>query len=128
MKIFESNGKINFVDKNNVFVGFDYSSNCCEHFGYYIGTEIPKTDIELFDLANFMQYDVDYTDYIFDTSFYDAINIPDSDTGTAIFKLVPESNHNKKILYLVLFNSHNGYYSHGFECKVNEEMLYEGYL
>ena len=28
MKIFERDGKINFVDDNNVFVGFDYSRSC----------------------------------------------------------------------------------------------------
>jgi hypothetical protein len=47
--IFEADYKINFVDKNNVFVGFDYSSNCCERFGYYIGIEIPKKISPPFD-------------------------------------------------------------------------------
>ena len=35
MKIFEDNIKVNFVDENNVFVGYDMRQSCCEQAGYF---------------------------------------------------------------------------------------------
>ena len=32
MKKFETGSKINFVDENNVFVGYDLSQNCCSDY------------------------------------------------------------------------------------------------
>jgi len=117
MKIFEENGKINFVDKNNVFVGFDYCCYCCEDFGYHIDNkEIIKEDITRVE----EKYDDSIlNDYIFDTNYYE-------DTGeVAIFKL---TSNNKQDLYLHLYNYHNGYYSHGFKFKDNCTTIQSGYL
>lgn len=36
MKIFERDGKINFVDENNVLLGYDMSQDCCEHADWFI--------------------------------------------------------------------------------------------
>jgi len=43
MKVFDKGGKVNFVDKNNVLVGYDMNSSCCEEFGWYIRDEITLT-------------------------------------------------------------------------------------
>ena len=54
MKIFnklEKNGwgrKVNFVDENNVVLGYDMSQDCCERAGWFIAeyintSQIPKT-------------------------------------------------------------------------------------
>ena len=32
-------GRINFVDENNVALGYDYSSSCCENFGYFLNLQ-----------------------------------------------------------------------------------------
>ena len=46
MKIFERDGKINFIDKNNVLVGFDYSRSCCEDFGWFVAETEKEVDVE----------------------------------------------------------------------------------
>lgn len=48
MRVFESEnvraweGKVNFVDHNNVVLGFDNSQYCCECFGWFFSWELPK--------------------------------------------------------------------------------------
>jgi len=46
MKLFEKDCKINFVDEDSVFVGYDMCGQCCERFGWYIASEqtmmVPK--------------------------------------------------------------------------------------
>lgn len=120
MKIFETDRKINFVDNNNVFVGFDNQQCCCENFGYALTKEIPTKKVES-DTP-----EVDPDGYQFDTEFYTE-GFPDSqwdEGGRATFKLTKGED----TLYLTLFNSHNGYYSHGFEMKCGNELLREGSL
>ncbi len=123
MKIFNKNAKINFVDKNNVFVGYDARQSCCELAGWYIKVEItPYT------------YDLDYDehtfyleDYSFDQNFFlDNIDSNDLDAGgMVVFKLIC---CNKPDLYLHLFNNHNGYYGHGFKVKHGGETVNSGVL
>ena len=113
----KKNGKVNFVDINNVFVGFDYESSCCERFGYCITDKIPTRDIMYIsdtqqDLESYI-FDTEYCQYIYDSK--------DSDLAAVAFKLVSEG---KPDLFLILYNSHNGYYSHGFQMKMNEHLLY----
>lgn len=45
--------------------------------------------------------------------------------GMVAFKLVNGAGDEK---YLHLFNCHNGYYGHGFEFKVGDEVVKEGCL
>jgi hypothetical protein len=45
MRIFETSDKINFVDNNDVFVGFSNYLRCCEVFGYFFSTDIPTGSI-----------------------------------------------------------------------------------
>ncbi|MHA1738166.1 MAG: DUF7448 domain-containing protein [Candidatus Heimdallarchaeota archaeon] len=112
--------KINFVDENNVFVGYDMESSCCEKFGWFINnkptTKLFDDDDEIIErvIANIDEYSFDinfFAEYKFD-DYGDIINI-------VIFKLV---NEDFDELYLHLFNCHNGYYSHGFEYKDADEI------
>lgn len=119
MKIFDRDEKINFVDKNNVFVGYDTSQNCCETVDWFI-SKIEENK------ARYEKEDIDLDDYIFDTNYFEEIRGEDFDEGGMVrFKMTAKDKPN---LYLHLFNCHNGYYRHGFESKIGEEKWKEDYL
>jgi hypothetical protein len=123
MKMFDKKGKMNFVDNNNCFVGFDYQSSCCEDFGYFftltedgpVGEEgsVPESAID--------ESTIDLTNYNFD------IQYAKQKGEMGIFRLVDDSVISKEI-YLNLYNFHNGYYSHGFEMYENDKIILTGYL
>lgn len=133
MRIFQSsNGKTNFVDTNDVYVGFDSWQSCCESFGYFFtyiefgevlhstyGYDHPKGDPENRDPENLAHL-------VFDPTFFQTQG--DSDGGGyAIFRLVDPTNDWGGI-FLVLYNHHNGYYGHGFEVKHGGEVVRSGSL
>lgn len=122
MKIFtpENSGwgsKINFVDNNNVLVGYDTHQDCCEDAGWFIAKEItPYTyhlDTTSFDIPE------NIGSYVFDPSYYDFVGSEDLDAGDMVlFKLVSPKAPD---LYLHIYNAHNGYYSHGLTMDINGE-------
>ena len=114
MKIFDKEGKINFVDKNNVLVGFDMPAQCCEDFGWFISPikeKVIKRIAKDFNLSN----------YAFNPDFFEEAKLEGQEGGMVIFKLVNDG----KALYLHLYNSHNGYYSHGFNMNVRGKTIKE---
>jgi len=128
MRVFASAGfpwgdKVNFVDGNNVLVGFDTDQSCCEHAGWTILPH-PATDA-----APAPDPLPDLEPYYFDTYACPMRGtIPDSilDAGDSIsFKLVA---HDLPPLWLTLFNCHNGYYSHGFSQSIGGKLALEGSL
>jgi hypothetical protein len=72
----------------------------------------------------------DWENYEFDPSFFQEGEESDDGGGFAIFKLRPRGFLflTKKTLYLHIYNWHNGYYGHGFEMKVGDEIKHEGCL
>lgn len=119
MKKFNKDDKINFVDENNVFVGYDLIRSCCEHADWFISDKEKDTTG---DIAN--KYDI--SAYVFDTKYFAEVASNDVDAGGMVrFKLVSPDKPN---LFLHLFNSHNGYYSHGFEAKIGDEKWKDGNL
>lgn len=127
MKCFEADGKYNFVDKKNVFVGYDSSQHCCEDAGYYFCQQEPgdivvdlyysKEKLPLQPSAD------DLEPYSFDKKYGKDIGHEGS-WGT-VFKLKARGYPD---IFLVLFNHHNGYYSHGFEFGIGKEVLKRGSL
>lgn len=112
--------RTNFADKNNVVLGWDSSTNCCEDHGWFIvpyETIMPGAESEYDDL----------TPYNFDTAYFEEIDaIKRLDSGGMIrFRLVADGLPD---LFLHLYNLHNGYYSHGFSVQRGESMLREGHL
>jgi len=60
--------------------------------------------------------------YNFDTKYFEGMS-GDFDSGGGVrFKLI----NGGKIIYLHLYNVHNGYYSHGFEFRNANEIFQEG--
>jgi len=126
MKIFEKDYKINFVDDNNVFVGFDYFKSCCEHFGYVISRK-KLTSLQLESIidsgaSNLSLQDEDLNNFNFVTSYQGRV---ESSKNNVVFKL---KNVRGKNIYLTLYNYHNGYYSHGFEMGIGKEFMKAGRL
>lgn len=119
MKAFVKDGKYNFVDSNNVLVGFDAEHYCCESFGWVVTEKIPDKD-ELGEIEEKEKYE----DFVFDTSFIDK-KPSGSDCGEQVsFRLTDGGN----TAYLTLWNHHNGYYSHGFEMLKDSHEIFRGSL
>jgi hypothetical protein len=126
MKAYNRDGKINFVDENNVFLGYDMNERCCEHPGWFIAdtqqTEIPKK----LDLKTMPEL----TDYWFDTHFVhmDSVENGVGDfTAMVVFRL-KKHNGSEDAKYLHIFNFQNGYYSHGFEVTTPGAFAIKGML
>jgi len=93
MKIFSKDGKINFVDKNNVFLGYDMNQDCCEDANWFI-SDTPKE----FSQSNDCNEDLEK--YIFDTSFFkEVVNRDHFDSGgMVIFRIVNEESNKEKFI------------------------------
>lgn len=118
MRIFTENNsydeKINFVDDDNNFVGFDMGADCCEYFGWFI-SEIADDKIHEDD-SHKLEFEGEYK---FDLNFFlDKTNNDDEVEGHVVFRLVAEGRDDK---YLHLYNHHNGYYSHGWESSFKDK-------
>ena len=117
MKIFKdkATGKVNFVDENNVFVGYDMKHQCCEEYGWFLSDEIreeiPKKEF-LEDEKGIKDLDL----FVFDPGFYSKFWIKDKEHGEGSVIAFKMKNRDKEV-YLHLFNCHNGFYGHGFEFK-----------
>lgn len=126
MREFKTRQKINFIDNNDVLVGFDNQGSCCENFGYFYSEKFPTFDEYKFDCGDVpdIQPPADLEEYFFDREFYRAIE--DSSKfdggGAAVFRLT----NGGKELFLILYNSQNGYYSHGFEMGVPGKVIISG--
>ncbi len=129
MKVFKDgesswSEKVNFVDDNDVFVGYDMGQDCCEHADWFIHEEITSYSYDMEDTVD--KNTPDITDYCFDINFFKQIESSDLDAGGMVaFKL---TSKNKPDLYLHLFNAHNGYYGHGFTVKHGGETVKNGDL
>lgn len=136
MKTFEADSKINFVDDNNVFVGFSYDSCCCEQFGHYFHRTLGVTP----DMAAPVE-DFDTEGYQFDKTFCEETESGGDSGGKATFRLTRPTTPTRskkaakrkgpvtcEVLYLTIYNHHNGYYSHGFEMKVGDKTVKTGSL
>lgn len=136
MKIFERTSdkgygnRINFVDENNVVVGYDFGEQCCESFGYVFVSEVPKilhfgSEQDHPDVASL---EFDHSKYVFDPKFF-INNIPTNlkyDCGyVCAFRLVSIEEPD---IFLLLYNVQNGYYSHGFDMKIGDTVLQKGEL
>ena len=136
MKIFKDSKdelwgtKVNFVDENNVVVGFNTDQDCCENFGYFFSDHISdKTDFEKVpDLSSFPECVFEEENYIFDSGFFkkDSLGNTFEDGGAVVFKLIHKEMNVDRPIYLVLSNSHNGYYCHGFKMDVEGSVIQEG--
>jgi len=129
MKVFERDSKINFVDDNNVLVGFDYEHNCCEQFGYLFSKTIDTNiDAVNMDAANIdaKSVEFDHDGWNFDKTFAEVVSFGSEwNEGAAVaFRLTKDKDE----IFLILYNIHNGYYSHGFDMLEDGKVVHNGSL
>lgn len=123
MKILDDNegwgSKVNFVDDNNVVLGYDLSQDCCEHADWFIADQItPECKEREGEKPNLDGWN-------FDVDFYKRIDGCEfEEGGMAVFRIT--NGDAEKFIHL--FNSHNGYYSHGFELEVGGTKVKDEYL
>ena len=126
MKIFFTEGvKVNFVDENNVFCGYDLNQDCCEYADWFIDSKIWRDDIPD-DSKNLQPIDEDLSGWVFDKEFFEEIGNSEKydEGGMVVFKITK----GKEEKFIHIFNSHNGYYSHGFEFKSGDDVIKASYL
>lgn len=125
MKVFYKEGdwsnKVNFVDDNNVLLGYSNEDDCCAHGGWFLADN--STDwLE----EEFKEESMDLPGWNFDKEYFkDGALKKESEftEGNAVqFRLV----NGDKEKFLTLYNFHNGYYARGFEFKEKETVLKEG--
>lgn len=124
MLIKEEAYKTNFIDENDVFVGYDTSQQCCESWSWFIAKDKNEEDSSGFKVIPENDLPEALQGYVFDTKYFEEKgSSTDEDNSIVQFRLVKKGEKN---LYLSLTNSHNGYYSHGFIAKVGGEVWQEG--
>ena len=132
MKIFDQKDpwdtKVNFVDENNVVLGYDMSSHCCENYGWFIADHVVLTFSAYKKLNETFDTD-DYTDWEFDPHFFSEGCSDDGSCGVegiAVFRIVHKDTN--EFRYIHLYNLHNGYYSHGFSFTKSDTEIKGGSL
>lgn len=128
MRVFASgdsdafDGKVNFVDTNNVYLGYDTSEQCCEYAGWFIDS-VPHTDgshpEKLSQPRNLWQWQFD-PEYFVEAPSRDEYD----EGGMAIFRITNGDEEQ----FIHLFNCHNGYYGHGFSFKIGDGSIRSGWL
>lgn len=102
---------VNFIDSNDNFVGYDDNSQCCEQFGWFF-SRVPGAEDDTPDSAA-----EGYVWAVHVPPYYpEVLNIPGvciDECGAVSFMATgPDGD----VLWLTLYNAHNGYYSHGWEA------------
>jgi len=127
MKIFDKDFKVNFVDENNVFLGYDMGQDCCEYANWFISGKLAECSSE---------YEEDHTrpddldGWVFDKEFFQDICYVGNDYdpldqgGMVAFRITKGEEE----AFIHLFNAHNGYYGHGFDFKIGENVIQSGGL
>jgi len=106
--------KVNFIDSNNVILGYDLYQNCCEDAFWTISENKDGSD-PIYGSGKFEGEEIALWSYVFDPDFYERDDDESREQYVAIFKLVDWTIAKKRPdLYIRLENHHNGYYSHGF--------------
>lgn len=114
-------GKVNFIDSNNVILGYDLGQDCCEH-AFWTISETPdgKNPIHpIHEGDNDAVKEIELDGYCFDPSYCQRHDDEGREEYVATFKLVGRQWDKPKLpdLFLRLENHHNGYYSHGFTFR-----------
>lgn len=117
-------GKVNFIDDNNVLVGYSLQQDCCEDAFWTIGESEDGKGTILHRGDNTEPKEFELSNYVFDSTFHN-LEEDGCEAYVAIFKLISYHKSHPD-LYLRLENHHNGYYSHGFVFR--GDIVVEGTL
>ena len=111
-------GKVNFVDDNNVLLGFENTDDCCARGGWFLADKKDEWKED-----GFKEEAMDLPGWVFDPAYFvEAHHCNNDEGGSVQFRLV--NGENEK--FLTLYNHHNGYYSRGFEFHKDGNATREG--
>jgi hypothetical protein len=129
MKIFTTdtdhyNQKVNFVDDNNVMLGYDTEQSCCESADWFIADHPAK------EIIDRKEDDVpELLEWSFDPSYFVKVEPSECEQldsgGMVIFRITNKEGQAK---FVHLYNCHNGYYGHGFTFQVGGKTVQEDCL
>ena len=114
---------MNFVDESNVYLGYDMNQSCCEYADWFIADtpqEKYPDNITAYQKADGLD------GFVFDKDFFKETDGEECfDAGRmAIFRI--SDGVSEKFIHI--FNSHNGYYGHGFNFAIDGKTLQDGCL
>lgn len=126
MKVFDCTkefpNKVNFVDKNNVVLGYNLDQQCCECAGWFV-SDVPHLEATFPKDENDNSSDEFWEGYEFDTSYQEEAFR--DEVGILIFKAVKLGSPDR---YIHMYNVHNGYYGHGWNWSNNGKEIEGGVL
>ena len=107
-------GKRNWIDQNDIVVGYDEDRQCCEDFGWGVYNAETKERLQD-DPAGLLYH---FGDADTDVDFDNALTDLDGDSNNDIIhiELLPDDGKSPKLI-LEFYNCHNGYYHHDFSIK-----------
>lgn len=107
--------KVNFIDSNNVILGYDLEQSCCEHAFWSI-SETPDGKNPIYQGDNDTVKEIHLEGYCFDPNYCQQQHDLEREEHAATFKLVGSQYAKPQLpdLFVRLENHHNGYYGHGF--------------
>ena len=117
-KVLGGEEKVNFVDENDVFVGYSMESDCCENFGWFINAKVSTTVI-----PSKTEIPGDLEGWVFDKDYIKKLT-PSCvhEGGMVVFRMVKGDEEK----FLHLFNCQNGCYNHGFSFGIGNATKHEG--
>lgn len=112
--------KVNFVDENEVHLGYDTSDDCCAWGGWFL-----SDDKDFWPAGEWLKEPdrktIDLPGWTFDTSYFVEREMPaPQGDGMAVQFRITDGKGEK---FITLYNCHNGYYSKGFEFTVPADPL-----
>lgn len=123
MNIIMDNRAVNFVDENNVLLGYELVQSCCEHAGWFIADRPDEWLAE-----TFKQESQSLPGWVFDAGYCESFNrSPETDDGGGATRFRITCGDQQR--FIVLYNIQNGYYSHGFKFTSGDStIIMEGEL
>lgn len=110
--------KVNFVDSNNVVLGYDLSQHCCESSEWTI-SEAKDGSSPIYEGNGDKPEEFSLDGYVFNPEFFEQTEDDGNETYVVIFELefMGWQRDAKPSLFVRLVNRHNGYYCHGFTFR-----------
>lgn len=129
-------GRINFIDENDHFLGCEMDHQCCEDTNWEVrlGSELGELILSGSN-EDVVDDETTLSGYYFPNDcFYGEAVLPDSQetdgemrVNSVCFRAI-HSDEEKEDIFITISNDHDGYYYHMWEFKRNESLLRIGAL
>lgn len=125
VKFFESRDnwgdeRWNWVSDSDRFIGFNASSNCCERFGYFYSEKVNGGENSY--LYETVHKKLESGDNNFELGIVEVEEMGDDiDQENYAYIELFDKDSNELVCYIVLYNLHNGFYSHGLIYKTTDK-------